>query len=156
LVLVDIILLPQKLPNYTIGANTFFANTTVLSHSVITSRGNTDLEDGGVSNTEDFSSLLASVDGENIANIEGSQNDRQYFTVSSVNRLHDNWLATVSCTGRYIDNNTASDVDDYLVQVLLGYDFGNGLMLEGGWRGTDEANVENNTVGALARYVVEF
>jgi len=36
----------------------------------VTNRGTTDLDDGGVSNTEDFSSYVISLEGENLAGVE--------------------------------------------------------------------------------------
>jgi hypothetical protein len=47
-----------------LAANTFFADTTFLSESAITDRGELDEADGGVSNTEDFSSFSVTLDGE--------------------------------------------------------------------------------------------
>lgn len=56
---------------YTLSAAAFFADTTFLSDSTITRRGNLDEDDGGVSNTEDLSSYVVSLDGENIFGIGG-------------------------------------------------------------------------------------
>ena len=56
---------------HTVTGNVFFADTTVLSDSIITKRGNTDKSDGGISNTEDLSSFSLTLDSENIAGIEG-------------------------------------------------------------------------------------
>lgn len=56
--------------NHTLTVSTFFADTSFLSQSTITGRGEVDLSDGGASNTEDFSSFVASVDGENAGGIE--------------------------------------------------------------------------------------
>jgi len=56
--------------SHTLAANTFFADTTFLSGSTVTNRGTTDLDDGGVSNTEDFSSYVISLEGENLAGVE--------------------------------------------------------------------------------------
>ncbi|MGH1399410.1 MAG: hypothetical protein ACRBCT_09370 [Alphaproteobacteria bacterium] len=55
---------------HTLAAHTFFADTTFLSRSVVTSRGETDKSDGGVSNTEDFSSFVVSLEGEDLAGVE--------------------------------------------------------------------------------------
>ncbi len=55
---------------HTLTASTFFADTTFLSGSVITQRDLTDKDDGGVSNTEDFSSYVVSLEGENLAGVE--------------------------------------------------------------------------------------
>lgn len=46
-----------------LALNGYFADTTFLSDSLITRRGELDLSDGGPSNTEDFSSLSATLDG---------------------------------------------------------------------------------------------
>lgn len=55
---------------HTFAANTFFADTTFLSGSVITKRDVLDKDDGGVSNTEDFSSFVVSLSGEDLAGVE--------------------------------------------------------------------------------------
>jgi len=57
--------------DYTIHASTFFADTTFLSSSIITKVDKTKKSDGGVSNTESFDSFAVSLDGDNIAGIEG-------------------------------------------------------------------------------------
>lgn len=51
---------------HVVSGSTFFADTTILSESAITGRGVTREEDGGVSNTESFSSFLIAVNGEEI------------------------------------------------------------------------------------------
>ena len=48
---------------HTLSAQTFFLDTSSLSESLITERGRTRERDGGVSNTEDFSSFALSADG---------------------------------------------------------------------------------------------
>lgn len=54
---------------HTIAANTFFADTTFLSDSIITKRQKTRLSDGGVGNTEKLSSFTLTLDSENIFGI---------------------------------------------------------------------------------------
>lgn len=56
---------------HTITANTFFADTTFLSDSWITKRGELDKDDGGVSNTEDLSSYSITLDSENPFGLDG-------------------------------------------------------------------------------------
>ncbi len=56
---------------YTVTANAFFADTTLFSDSLFESRGDVDKDDGGLSNTEGFSSYSVTLDGENAAGIEG-------------------------------------------------------------------------------------
>ncbi|MBK1697636.1 hypothetical protein [Rhodovibrio salinarum] len=52
-----------------LALNGFFADTTALSDSLITSRGELDLDDGGPSNTEDLSSMSATLDGGNMPGV---------------------------------------------------------------------------------------
>ncbi len=56
---------------HVLSAHGFFLDTTVLAQSVGTGRGTTGKSDGGVSNTEDFSSYAITLDGENVAAING-------------------------------------------------------------------------------------
>ena len=55
----------------TLGANVFFADTTFLSDSIITSRGRTNLADGGAGNTEELDNFSITLDGEELPSIEG-------------------------------------------------------------------------------------
>jgi len=60
----------EKAGTHTFSATTFFADTSFLSEGVITSRDNVSLEDGGASNTEDFSSYTLSLEGEDVGGVE--------------------------------------------------------------------------------------
>lgn len=51
---------------HTISAGSFFQDTTFLSQSALKGRGDTRRRDGGVSNTEDFSSFIVALNGEKI------------------------------------------------------------------------------------------
>ncbi|MBO0332115.1 hypothetical protein J0X12_00720 [Sneathiella sp. CAU 1612] len=53
----------DALGEHTISASTFFQDTSFLSNSVGTKRGPLRLSDGGVANTEDFSSFAVALDG---------------------------------------------------------------------------------------------
>lgn len=56
---------------HALTASTFFADTTFLSGSTVTKRNQVKKSDGGISNTESLESFAVSLDGENIAGIEG-------------------------------------------------------------------------------------
>ena len=56
---------------HTLGASTFFTDTTELSKAAFTARDQTELSDGGSGNTEDLSSYAVSLNSENLAGIEG-------------------------------------------------------------------------------------
>ena len=60
----------------------------------------------------------------------------------------------VAWTGRHTDNET--DDDDFQFQVSAGYAFGFGLAVNIGWKISQEADIENKTLGALAAYTIEF
>ncbi|MEM9330618.1 MAG: hypothetical protein AAGA53_04785 [Pseudomonadota bacterium] len=55
----------------TFGASVFFADTTFLSDSIITRRGQTDITDGGAGNTEDLDNFAISLDGEELPDLPG-------------------------------------------------------------------------------------
>ena len=61
----------ENFGDHAVTASTFFADTTFLSGSLITKRDQLDKSDGGASNTESFESFAVSLDGENLANVEG-------------------------------------------------------------------------------------
>lgn len=54
------------LGRHRVSAATFFLDTTILSQSVLRGRGDTRRRDGGVSNTEDFSSYIVALNGARI------------------------------------------------------------------------------------------
>lgn len=56
---------------HTLTAHTFFVDTSILAESLGRGRGTTDKIDGGVGNTEDFTSYAVTLDGENVAGLEG-------------------------------------------------------------------------------------
>jgi hypothetical protein len=56
---------------HVLGANVFFADTTFLSDSAITRRGRTDVDDGGVGNTERLDNFSVTLDGSEIAALPG-------------------------------------------------------------------------------------
>ncbi|MEP3245746.1 MAG: hypothetical protein ABJN40_02985 [Sneathiella sp.] len=55
-----------------LDASTFFADTTFLSGSLINERDTTDEDDGGVSNTEDFSSFALSLGGSDFYSLDNN------------------------------------------------------------------------------------
>ncbi len=91
-----------NLGTHRLDVSTFFADTTFLSNSVLYQRGDVAEEDGGVSNTEDFSSFAISLGGSDFhsddsvipeglsyrvgfahqAKGEGDEKDETRFTVS--------------------------------------------------------------------------
>lgn len=72
----------EQVGNHTLTGNAFFLDTSVLSESTVTKRGNTDKSDGGVSNTEDLSSFSATFDSEELAGVEGLNTHLGYYNQS--------------------------------------------------------------------------
>lgn len=195
---------------YTVSSSAFFADTSFLTDSTITHRERVRKEDGGASNTEDFSSFALALDVEEIAgisglsyhtayrylaegdaddngsetgfvfgvgylipvsdvlefdtlaeyteisNFDGAPEDRQYAYASLIARIYSSWNLAVGYTARNIDQGSGKELRDYLWQISGGYDFGNGLTAELGWRKAEEGGALRDIYGALLRYVVAF
>jgi hypothetical protein len=198
--------------SHTFTASTFYNDTTILSESIITRIDRVRQADGGAGNTQDFSSYVLSLAGEEIAeveglsyqvavrhlagadnsttgtndedgftagfgyvfpvsenvemdalvefadikNFEGSAEDKQFIYANLITRIDENWNVTAGYTQRKTEAAGAADVNDDLLQLSGGYDFGNGFTLETGIRSSEEANEDKNIIGGLARYVMEF
>ncbi len=91
-----------------------------------------------------------------IDNFEGGLDDRTYMTASLIARIDENWNVTIAMTDRETDLNGGGEIDDNLTQVSGGYTFDNGLSLEVGFKDVEEAGVQTDTIGALARYAYDF
>jgi len=66
-----------------LGGNVFFADTTVLSDSILTSRGRTSLADGGLANTEQLNNFSLTIDGSDIAAMPGFSYNLGYRHLSA-------------------------------------------------------------------------
>lgn len=73
----------EQVGNYTLTGNTFFLDTSGLSESTLTKRGDRDKSDGGVSNTEDLSSFSVTLDGESLGGLEGLNAHIGYYNQSN-------------------------------------------------------------------------
>lgn len=93
-----------------------------------------------------------------IQNFGGAANtDHNYYTASIVTTIMEDWNVTAGYTLRDIDApGSGSDFDDYLFQLSGGYDFGNGLTAEAGWRSSEEADADTDILGFLFRYTRAF
>jgi hypothetical protein len=91
-----------------------------------------------------------------IDHFDGGTDDNEYVTGSVKAVLDDAWNLTVGYTARNIDVEGGDNVHDHLTQASAGYDFGNGLTLEAGWKGTEDADVDSDVVGGMARYQFKF
>ncbi|MDB2415462.1 hypothetical protein N9W34_06795 [Rickettsiales bacterium] len=102
-----------------------------------------------------FDILLEYAGIDNMGGVKNTNHD--YYTAGLVTTIKQNWNVTVGYTKRDIDaTGTTSDFDDHLFQISGGYDFGNGLTSDIGYRGTDESNQETDIIGFMFRYSKEF
>jgi hypothetical protein len=197
----DLRIAPKGAGKHVITAGTFFADTTALSDSIITSRGRTKKSDGGAGNTEDLSSFSIALEGEEIPGLPGVMYHLAYinrdsdlpgetsetgiaaalgfafkldkveikplieivslddlggapgidavYLTTSVEFVYGPWSFALSRTGRSIEETGLPDVDDSLFQASAGYEFENGIGVNLGWKHTEEAGVESDTVGIL-------
>ena len=166
--------------NHTFTASTFYNDTTLLSESIITKIDRVRQSDGGAGNTQDFSSYVFSLAGEdaggvgglsyqvalrhlgaadnsttgddengftagagyefavsndvildglleyaNISNYEGTTEDREYIYANLITTIDENWNVTAGYTHRKTEDIALADVNDHLLQLSGGYDFGN-------------------------------
>lgn len=96
-----------------------------------------------VSDRVEMDTLLEYV---NIKNFEGATEDREYIYANLITTIDENWNVTAGYTHRSTEDVGAADVND----------FGNGLTLEAGWRSAEEASLDTDIIGGLARYTLEF
>jgi len=90
-----------------------------------------------------------------INNVDGASVDSQYITTNLVTTIDEMWNVTVSYTARDIETG-ANDVEDHLLQISGGYDFGQGTTAEIGYRYAEELGSETNIIGGLIRHAIEF
>ena len=91
-----------------------------------------------------------------INNFDGAADDYTYNSGSLITRIDDKWNITLGYTERVIDVEGLGQINDYLFQVSGGYDFGNGLTLDAGWRFVEENRHDHHTFGVLARYLFDL
>ena len=80
------------LGTHQLNLSTFFADTSVLSQSLVTKRGRTHTEDGGASNTEDFSSFVAAVESDDAGGIENVRYKLGYRHLGSDDDDETGWV----------------------------------------------------------------
>lgn len=95
---------------HSLTAGTFFLDTTVLSHTFGTSRGTTGHADGGVSNTEDFSSFNLVLEGGEIEPLPGLE-----YRLAYIHQAHG------------VDGDT--DETGFSLYAAYGFDPGGGVRL---------------------------
>lgn len=93
-------------------ANTFFLDTSFLSGSALAARGEKDLSDGGVSNTEDLSSYSVTWDGLDVFDVKSLNTHLGYYNQSQgdadTNKENETGLAIGANYTVYLDKNIKS------------------------------------------------
>ncbi len=186
---------------HTFQFNLFRLDTSPLSESVFTDRGETNRSDGGPSNTGAPTSISATLDGQGfgggwdyhlgvtrqdvengedfvgvvgaayssldlndrltfdpllevayLSSDDGAGQDRLYVT-GSAGFGYDAFNVALSYTYRETDPASGDpSVVDGLFQASGGYDFGNGLTFDLGYKFDDSEGTESHTIGALLAY----
>ncbi|MBL4739856.1 MAG: hypothetical protein JKY12_02625 [Sneathiella sp.] len=112
-----------------LDVSTFFADTTFLSNSLLHERGDTGKDDGGVSNTEDFSSFAISVSGSDFyslnSDIPEGLSYRVGFAHLAAGEGDENSEKRFSISGQYKHNFT-SDLKGRLLGEIVHIDHLNG------------------------------
>lgn len=101
-------------------------------------------------------SLAPLVEFVRFSNFGGLDGQSRRFITASGEFLWRNWNLALSATSRRTHTAGSPGVDDYLLQVSAGYAFDIGLKADLGWRQTNEADIQTNTIGARLSYNYEF
>lgn len=104
----------------------------------------------------DVVEAIALAEWAGIRNLDGGDDDVNYFTTSLSLNIFEHWNFAASYTGRNTNVAAAPDVDDYLYQFSAGYTFENGVTFDLGYSNREESDVETDTFGALLSYTYEF
>ena len=83
---------------------------------------------------------------------EGERQNRHYYTQSGA-VYWKRWNLAISSTLRHLHDGGSRD---YLLQASVGYEFEMGLAIDAGYRYVREDGIENDGLGALVSYTVEF
>jgi hypothetical protein len=103
----------EDLGTHKLDVSTFFKDTTSLSNSVITDRGKTKKSDGGVSNTQDFSSYSISLEGKNFFSLSNNFVDGLSYKLGHAKQSKATKnLGSNSANSSAIDDNSALTNDE--------------------------------------------
>ncbi len=91
-----------------------------------------------------------------IHDVDGTADDVDYITTSLVLTILESWNFAASYTRRDMNVAGGADIDDHLHQFSTGYEFENGVTVDVGYRGTEEAGVDTAILGGLVAYTYEF
>ena len=100
-----------------------------------------------------------------VEDFEGSNNDHQYYSVSSVTTLDGLWNLSIGYTARIISVSDiigddvvikGRNIHDHLFQISAGYNSGKGVRIDAGWLNTEESRLDSNILGLLVRYETGF
>ena len=110
----------QDLGTHKLDVSTFFKDTTSLSNSVITDRGKTKKSDGGVSNTQDFSSYSISLEGKNFFSLSNNFVDGLSYKLGHAKQSKATKnLGSNSANSSAINDNTALTNDEKRSSISL-------------------------------------
>ena len=110
----------QDLGTHKLDVSTFFKDTTSLSNSVITDRGKTKKSDGGVSNTQDFSSYSISLEGKNFFSLSNNFVDGLSYKLGHAKQSKATKnLGSNSANWSAINDNTALTNDEKRSSISL-------------------------------------
>ena len=110
----------EDLGTHKLDVSTFFKDTTSLSNSVITDRGKTKKSDGGVSNTQDFSSYSISLEGKNFFSLSNNFVDGLSYKLGHAKQSKATKnLGSNSANSSAINDNTALTNDEKRSSISL-------------------------------------
>lgn len=88
-------------------------------------------------------------------NYGGMGNDTAKYFTGGLALNYENWVASTTYQLRDTEVSGVT-VDDYVVDLTVGYVFDMGLGVAAAWRGAEEDNVDSEGLGLLLSYAIEF
>lgn len=89
-------------------------------------------------------------------NADGVDGADRHLLTTSLQLVWKNWNLALSRTSRNTDVAGASDADDELNQISIGYEFEFGLAVDVGWRIAEEDDIDSEILGILFAYNLSF
>lgn len=90
------------------------------------------------------------------SDFDAAPGDARYLTLGGEVVVDRRWDVHTTWTGRRLDPDGADSIDDHMILLGAGYNFDNGLRLDGGYLYKQEDDVDSHTIGTKLSYNFSF
>lgn len=88
-------------------------------------------------------------------NYEGIEGDNAHFATAAFGLEYGGWSASTAYQRRQTETSGSGQVD-YAIDLTVGYNFENGIGISGGWKHSQEEDIDSSGIGLLLSYNLEF